>query len=113
MDRYFIAQGEGQRVEPMYPTHEFDSGQPAGTTIYADQIGGAESTEKRSRLWFDGQDAALFNVVAGDPVPQKRGFTFTQSVVSARPIPAGEYRASNNFLSVPLHSLQSRLHPTE
>ena len=103
MDRYFIAQGEGQRVEPMYPTHEFDSGQPAGTTIYADQIGGAESTEKRSRLWFDGQDAALFNVVAGDPtrVPQEWGFTFTQSVVSARPIPAGEYRANNNFLRFP------------
>ena len=100
-DRYFIAQGEGRRVEPMYPTHEFDSAQPAGATIYEDQIGGAESTEKRSRLWFDGQDAALFNVVAGDPVPQEWGFTFTQSVVSARPIPAGEYRANNNFLRFP------------
>ena len=79
-DRYFIAEGEGRRVEPMYPTHEFDSAQPAGTTIYEDQIGGAESTEKRSRLWFDGRDAALFNVVAGDPtrVPQEWGFTFTQ-----------------------------------
>ena len=40
MDRYFIAQGEGQRVEPMYPTHEFDSAQPAGTTIYEDQVAG-------------------------------------------------------------------------
>ena len=64
-DRYFIAQGEGRRIFRRYPTHEFDSGQPAGTTIYEDQVAGAESTEKRSKLWFDGQDAALFNVVTG------------------------------------------------
>ena len=101
MDRYFIAQGEGQRVEPMYPTHEFDSAQPAGTTIYEDQVAGAESSEKRSKLWFDGRDADLFNVVTGDLVPVRSAFTFTQSVVSARPIPAGEYRANNNFLRFP------------
>ena len=97
-DRYFIAQGEGRRIFRRYPTHEFDSGQPAGTTIYEDQVAGAESTEKRSKLWFDGQDAALFNVVTGDLGPE---FTFTQTVVSARPIPAGEYRANNNYLRYP------------
>ena len=53
----------------MYPTHEFDSAQPAGTTIYEDQDRGAESSEKRSKLWFDGRDADLFNVVTGDLVP--------------------------------------------
>ena len=100
-DRYFIAQGEGRRVEPMYPTHEFDSAQPAGATIYEDQVAGAESSEKRSKLWFDGRDADLFNVVTGDLVPVRSAFTFTQSVVSARPIPAGEYRANNNFLRFP------------
>ena len=100
-DRYFIAEGEGRRVFRRYPTHEFDSGQPAGTTIYEDQIGGAESTEKRSRLWFDGQDAALFNVVTGDLAPVRSAFAFTQTVVSVRPVPAGEYRANNNFLRFP------------
>ena len=101
MDRYFIAEGEGRRVELMYPTHEFDSAQPAGTTIYEDQVAGAESSEKRSKLWFDGRDADLFNVVTGDLVPVRSAFTFTQTVVSARPIPAGEYRANNNFLRFP------------
>ena len=100
-DRYLIAEGKGRRVFRMYPTHEFDSGQPAGTTIYEDQVAGAESSEKRSKLWFDGRDADLFNVVTGDLVPVRSAFTFTQTVVSARPIPAGEYRANNNFLRFP------------
>ena len=96
-DRYFIAEGEGRRVESIYPTHEFDSGQPAGTKIYEAQVAGAESAEKMSRLWFDGQDAALFDVVNGDLVPEHSVFTFTQTVVSTRPIPAGEYKANSNF----------------
>ena len=100
-DRYLIAEGKGRRVFRMYPTHEFDSAQPAGTTIYEDQVAGAESSEKRSKLWFDGRDADLFNVVTGDLVPVRSAFTFTQTVVSARPIPAGEYRANNNFLRFP------------
>ena len=100
-DRYLIAEGKGRRVFRMYPTHEFDSPQPAGTTIYEDQVAGAESSEKRSKLWFDGRDADLFNVVTGDLVPVRSAFTFTQTVVSARPIPAGEYRANNNFLRFP------------
>ncbi len=100
-DRYLIAEGKGRRVFRMYPTHEFDSAQPAGTTIYEDQVAGAESSEKRSKLWFDGRDADLFNVVTGDLVPERSAFTFTQTVVSARPIPAGGYRANNNFLRFP------------
>ncbi len=100
-DRYLIAEGKGRRVFRMYPAHEFDSGQPAGTTIYEDQVAGAESDEERSKLWFDGRDADLFNVVTGDLVPVRSAFTFTQTVVSARPIPAGEYRANNNFLRFP------------
>ena len=100
-DRYLIAECKGRRVFRMYPTHEFDSAQPTGTTIYEDQVAGAESSEKRSKLWFDGRDADLFNVVTGDLVPERSAFTFTQTVVSARPIPAGEYRANNNFLRFP------------
>ena len=62
---------------------------------------GAESPEKRSKLWFDGRDSALFDVVTGDLVPERSAFTFTQTVVSARPIPAGEYRANYNYLLLP------------
>ena len=101
MDRYFIAQGEGQRVEPMYPTHEFDSAQPAVATIYEDQVAGAESSEKRSKLWFDGRDADLFNVVTGDLVPVRSAFTFTRVWSPRVRFPAGEYRANNNFLQFP------------
>ena len=100
-DRYFIAEGEGRRVYPTHPTHEFDSGQPAGTTIYEDEVVSAESTEKRSRLWFDGRDSALFDVVTGDLVPGAYVSTITQTVVSARPIPAGEYKVNNNYLLLP------------
>ena len=84
-----------------HPTHEFDSGQPAGTTIYEDEVVSAESTEKRSRLWFDGRDSALFDVVTGDLVPGAYVSTITQTVVSARPIPAGEYKVNNNYLLLP------------
>ena len=100
-DRWFIAQGDGRRVISTYPSHEFDSGQPAGTKIYEDHVMGAESPEKRSKLWFDGRDSALFDVVTGDLVPERSAFTFTQTVVSARPIPAGEYRANYNYLLLP------------
>ena len=100
-DRWFIAEGKGRRVFVTFPSHEIDSGQPAGTTTYESDVLSAESTEKRSKLWFDGQDAALFNVVPGDLVPERSAFTFTQTVVSARPIPAGEYRANNNYLLLP------------
>ena len=100
-DRYFIAEGEGRRVYVTHPTHEFDSGQPAGTTIYEDEVVSAESTEKRSRLWFDGRDSALFDVVTGDLVPGAYVSTITQTVVSARPIPAGEYKVNNNYLLLP------------
>ena len=100
-DRWFIAQGDGRRVISTYPSHEFDSGQPAGTKIYEDHVMGAESAEKRSKLWFDGRDSALFDVVTGDLVPERSAFTFTQTVVSARPIPAGEYKVNNNYLLLP------------
>ena len=100
-DRYFIAEGEGRRVYVTHPTHEFDSGQPADTTIYEDEVASAESTEKKSKLWFDGRDSALLDVVTGDLVPGAYVSTITQTVVSARPIPAGEYKVNNNYLLLP------------
>ena len=100
-DRYFIAEGEGRRVYVTHPTHEFDSGQPADTTIYEDEVVSAESTEKKSKLWFDGRDSALLDVVTGDLVPGAYVSTITQTVVSARPIPAGEYKVNNNYLLLP------------
>ena len=100
-DRYFITEGEGRRVYVTHPTHEFDSGQPADTTIYEDEVVSAESTEKKSKLWFDGRDSALLDVVTGDLVPGAYVSTITQTVVSARPIPAGEYKVNNNYLLLP------------
>lgn len=98
-DKWHKEEGNGLGVFHTTPSHKFDSGQPAGTMINEGEVGGAVSSEKRSKLWFDGPDAALLKVVTGDLEPGEYApFKFTQTLVSVRPIPAGEYSAKYNLL---------------
>ena len=84
----------------------FVSGQSAGAELYEYNEGWAHPSDRKSRLWLDGQDAALFDIKLGDlragphrdKDGQSNGFLFNQSVVSARPIPKGSYRFNNHFI---------------
>ena len=84
----------------------FAPGQPAGAEVYKYDPGWAQPAEKKSQLWLDGRDAALFAVKLGDLRPgpdrdrdgQSDGFEFDQSVVSARPLPAGTYEFNHNVI---------------
>ena len=84
----------------------FASGQPAGSEVYLYFGGLALPADKRARFWIDGRDAALFAVRLGDLRPNKDhdqdgqpdGFVFDQSVVSARPIPAGTYQFNHHVI---------------
>ena len=109
--------GKNYRVQTSY---EFGSGQPAGTLLYEDELGGAYSAEKKAELRIDGLDSILFSTVLGDIVPddydgdgQNDSFYFEQSVVASRPLPTGEYQFNRHFTPLPFlacnHTLTDEL----
>lgn len=84
----------------------FASGQPAGAEVYNNKHRGISEIvggiEEKTRLWLDGDDAALFSVNEINHHPftslAPRNVTrFDYSVVSVRPIPAGTYEFNYNY----------------
>ena len=77
------------------------SGQPANFTLHQRQNGGIHPDTK-ARTWLEARDAALFSVVQGEPTSVDLdgdgsftagtdGIEFTETFVTERPLPAGEY----------------------
>ena len=83
--------------------HEFDSGLAMGSILYEDDLGFGPTAENLNQLWLDGGDVDLFNVEFGETVPYDSTgdgvndiVNFTRQVLSARPLPEGEYRFHYN-----------------
>ncbi len=120
-DNYREATGRAGRNFRVPTSYETVSGQPADTVLFEDQSGGALSAENKSGLRIDGRDSGLFSVILGDLVPfedndgdgQTDVFTFDQSVLTSRPLPAGEYRFNRHFIPLPFlacnHTLTDEL----
>ena len=84
--------------------HEFDSGLAMGSILYEDDLGFGPTADNLNQLWLDGEDAAVFNVEFGEKVPYDSTgdgvndvVNFTRKVLSARPLPEGEYRFHFNL----------------
>lgn len=80
------------------------SGQPANTTLYQGKNYGNYPSQK-AKTWFEGADAALFSVVQGKTTPYDvdgdgkftavvDGIEFTETLTTARPLPAGTYKVN-------------------
>ena len=83
--------------------HEFDSGLAMGSILYEDELGFGPTADNLNQLWLDGGDVDMFSVEFGETVPYDSTgdgvndiVNFTQRVVSARPLPEGEYRFHYN-----------------
>ena len=83
--------------------HELDSGLAMGSILYEDELGFGPTADNLNQLWLDGGDVDLFNVEFGEAVPYDSTgdgvndvVNFTQQVLSARPLPEGEYRFHYN-----------------
>ena len=77
------------------------SGQPAGTVVW-EGPGLARSTESHGRHWFEGRDQDLLQYAASEFKPDAGDadfISFTRRIMTARPLPAGQYRFI--FNSVP------------
>ena len=87
--RWEIAQGGAQRK--WYEGH-IDSGLPAGSIVHSAPYGAPAA----SGYWMGGRDQDLFAVVTTTP----EGFPnqVLHHVVTARPVPAGEYRMNTHVL---------------
>ena len=103
----------GPSFEPTWDG-TFPSGRPAGTDVYDYDYGFVvtdDRSEKKSKFWIDGQDAALFTIKEGTHRPVKgpdrdgdglpdtleNEKRFTYSVVLARPIPVGIYEFNHHY----------------
>ena len=83
--------------------HEFDSGLAMGSILYEDDLGFGPTADNLNQLWLDGGDVDMFSVEFGETVPYDSTgdgvndiVNFTRRVVSARPLPEGEYRFHYN-----------------
>ena len=85
----------------------FASGQLAGSKVYEYPAGGwANPADTTSRVWLTGTDASLFEVKHGDLRPgpdfnrdgDSDGFEFDVTIVSTRPVPAGTYEFTSNYI---------------
>ena len=76
-----------------------ESGRPAGVVVWT-ASGLAFDENRIGRHWFTGPDAAAFGFGATDFQPRETStqefMLFTRNVVTARPLPAGEYRFGYN-----------------
>ena len=72
--------------------HELASGQAANTVLNRWYNEGL-SQDQKGRAWVEGADAALFTYVEGKQIPFEdvEGFTFSETLMTVRPLPAGEY----------------------
>ena len=99
--RYFREE-KGEDAYDKSPTDSvLVSGQPANVILHQRQNGGFHPSQK-ARTWLEGRDATLFSVVQGEPTPVDLdgdgsftagtdGIEFTETFVTERPLPAGEY----------------------
>ena len=81
----------------------FASGQPTGSEVYEYDYGYIvmiDGTEEKTGFFLDGEDATLFSITEGIHRPRRNENekSFTYSVVSARPIPAGNYGFNHNYI---------------
>ena len=87
-----------------YPTHTFVSGQAKDSVIWQDTRGSGYLPEgPKAQVWLHGGDTDLFVVTVGpntrvddDGDGTEDRLQFDRHVVSARPLPAGEYRFQFN-----------------
>ena len=90
---------KGRDRYPRYPDHDFSSGLAAKSVVHKDARGRGIPPNTREELWLDGGDSALFEVEFGPPTLYDSSgdgvndiTMYDRSVVSARPLPAGEYK---------------------
>ena len=110
--KYAIERQEGVRMSGSGPSAQyrsfeprwdgtFESGQPAGAELYKYEFRGiseiVDGTEEKTKLWLDGEDAALFSVREINHRPFRNKTQFEFSVVSVRPIAAGTYEFNHNY----------------
>ena len=87
-----------------YPTHTCSSGQARVSVVWQDSRGSGYLPDgPRAQVWLDNGDADLFAVTFGpatrvdeDGDGTDDGIVYDRHVVSARPLPAGEYRFQFN-----------------
>ena len=88
----------GSGLHRVAPDIELDSGLATSTVAYED-TGYGYLPNKRGRVWFDGEDADLFSIQFGDPVPWDSSgdgvndsIYYARRLLSSRPLPARAYR---------------------
>ena len=88
----------GGGLHRVAPDIELDSGLATSTVAYED-TGYGYLPNKRGRVWFDGEDADLFSIQFGDPVPWDSSgdgvndsIYYARRLLSSRPLPARAYR---------------------
>ena len=108
-ERYRLSQPYSDQYHAYEPvwTGTLASGQPAGTTAYDyPGKGWAKPADTTTEVSLTGTDASLFQVKHGvqSPAPDhdgdgvSEGFMFDLNLVSARPIPAGTYEFTSNYI---------------
>ena len=86
--------------------YEIASGVPSDTVIHEERTGSGLLPDNYGRHWFEGKDKDLVKFEASDLEPFRLAegegpndaFEFTRRVLTARPLPAGEYRYFFNKL---------------
>ena len=100
-ERYL--KSEGRAIARKHPSQtDLASGQPSGTVLLERREESGIYPDRKSKTWFEGEDAALLAVIQGDGTPYDidgddkftagiDGIKFTEKLTTTRPLPAGEY----------------------
>ena len=100
--RYYRELDGSDSYDKSPATTTLKSGQAANTMLHQRPRSG-KSPNRKSKTWFEGSNASLFTVAQGETTPRDSnldgkitpgvdGVEFTETLATARPLPAGEYK---------------------